>query len=425
MDKKKPLIGDGAFLPVKIERISDDAAFPIYCTYKNKSSGHLSEEASYQIRLGSVDYLMTAEEIVKASNLPAVLIEEGLTARITELEAKNATLTAELEEEKANTYGWTNTAEERGRLISGLRESLNKASEENDELITKNNELEDANRSLTKACSEWQTAAQANFETTEELREENKKLKQQLADANELLSDAQAKVKELTEADCMRLHEFKPILEERDRLKAEVATRTDNVKNLVEENDRLKKLLNRQEESMRGVEEYADQLKKIADDLGDENEKLKAENDQEKKRTQVWKDSAEEHRQRAEELEDDVKRYEEDIADSEVKIQRLGQENDSLKADILELKAQINAFQSDPKEVEELKEDLANARGQADLFKAERDELDAKVQEHNDIFRKWSKKIHSQEAGIKQRDLIISLLAARAIELEEGGKSNG
>ena len=279
-------------------------------------------------------------------------------------------------------------------------------------------------------------------EKIKELEAENRKLKQQLADANELLTDAQAQVKELTEADCMRLQEFKPIIKERDRLKAEVATRTDNVKNLVEENDRLKKLLNSKEEGMRKIEEYADQLKKIADDLGDENEKLKAENDklktdsdewgksarmyserlcglkeevdavkaeleQEKKRTQVWKDSSEEHRKRAEELEGDVKRYEEDIADNEVKVQRLGQENDSLKADILELKAQINVFRSsrpDPKEVEELKKRI--------------DVLEKLRSSH-------IRTIHALATQIKEKNFMISALVKKGIELEEGGESNG
>jgi chromosome segregation ATPase len=393
---KEYKVGEGYFLPVKITSTDYDREFPVQFSYFD-GQDHYTE----CVQDGA---LLTAEEIVKASNLPAVLIEEGLTTRITELEAKNATLTAELEEEKANTYGWTNTAEERSRLISGLRESLNKASEENDELITKNNELEDANRSLTKACSEWQTAAQAHFKTTEKLREESKRLKQQLADANELLSDAQAQVKKLTEADCMRLQEFKPIIEERDKLKAEVATRTDNVKNLVEENDRLKKLLNRQEESMRGVEEYADQLKKIADDLGDENEKLKAELEQEKKRTQVWKDSSEEHRQRAEELDGDVKRYEMDIADNEVKIQRLGQENDSLKADILELKAQLNVLRSsqpDPREVEELEKRIAM--------------LEKLKFSHIKTIQGFTKRL-------KEKDFMISALVRKGIELEEGGE---
>ena len=44
-----------------------------------------------------------------------------------------------------------------------------------------------------------------------------------------------------------------------------------------EEIRKLQKLLNSKEEGMRKIEEYADQLKKIADDLGDENEKLRAE----------------------------------------------------------------------------------------------------------------------------------------------------
>lgn len=421
---KEYKVGEGYFLPVKITSTDYDREFPVQFSYFD-GQDHYTE----CVQDGT---LLTAEEIVKASNLPAVLIEEGLTARITELEAKNATLAAELEEEKANTYGWTNTAEERGRLISDLKESLHEASEENaanDEAL--------AQMSVKKA----------------ELEDEIEKLKRQLDGANELLSDAQAKVKELTEADCMRVQEFKPIIEERDRLKAEAATRTENVKNLVEENDRLraemdrlkktleeraenvlnlleendrlKKLLNSKEEGMRKIEEYADQLKKIADDLGDENEKLKAENDQERKRTQVWKDASEEHRQAAEELKADIERYEEDKTDLEWEVKRNESEINKLHADNLELKAQINAFRSDPKEVEELKEDLANARGQADLFKSERDEFDVQIQKYKDTLRKWSKKIHSQEAGIKQRDLIISLLAARAIELEEGGESNG
>ena len=287
-----------------------------------------------------------------------------------------------------------------------------------EELKARNTELEARCKELDALCKEVMATRDEAIRQNNELIAENKKLKQQLADANELLSDAQAQVKELTEADCMRLHEFKPIIEERDRLKAEVATRTENVKNLVEENDRLKADRDEWEKSARMYSERLCGLKEEVD-------AVKAELEQEKKRTQVWKDSSEEHRQRAEELEGDVKRYEMDISDSEVKIQRLGQENDSLKADILELKAQINAFQPDPKEIEELKKDLANARGQADLFKSERDEFDIQIQKYKDTLRKWGKKIHSQEAGIKQRDLVISLLAARAIELEEGGESNG
>ena len=220
-------------------------------------------------------------------------------------------------------------------------------------------------------------------EYTEKAERKIRSLEQQLADAKENLSDAQAKVKELTETDCMRVQEFKPIIEERDKLKEEVATRTGNVKNLVEEND---------------------QLKKIADDLGDENEKLKAENEQEKKRTQVWKDSSEEHRQRAEELEGDVRRYEQDISEVEVTVQKLTKENDSLKADILELKAQINVFRPDFKETDALKKRI--------------NMLEKLKEVHVKTIRRLTRQI-------KEKNFMISALVKKGIELEEGGESNG
>lgn len=44
-----------------------------------------------------------------------------------------------------------------------------------------------------------------------------------------------------------------------------------------EEIRKMQKLLKSKEDGVRKIEEYADQLKKIADDLGDENEKLKRE----------------------------------------------------------------------------------------------------------------------------------------------------
>lgn len=220
-------------------------------------------------------------------------------------------------------------------------------------------------------------------EYTEKAERKIRSLEQQLADAKENLSDAQEKVRELTETDCLRVQEFKPIIEERDKLKAEVATRTENVKNLVEEND---------------------QLKKLADDLGDENEKLKAELEQEKKRTQVWKDSSEEHRQRAEELEGDVRHYEQDISEVEVTVQKLTKENDSLKADILELKAQIDVFRPDPKEIEALKKRI--------------NMLEKLKEVHVRAIRRSTKQL-------KEKDFMISALVKKGIELEEGGESNG
>lgn len=274
----------------------------------------------------------TAEEVVK-ENYP---FWDGVRQmdRITAMEAENAS----------------------------LKESLHEASEEN--------------------LANDEALAQMNIKKAE-LEAENEKLKQQLADASELLSDAQEKVRELTEADCMRVQEFKPIIEERDRLKAEVATRTENVKNLVEEND---------------------QLKKLADGLGDENEKLKAENEQEKKRTQVWKDSSEEHRQRAEELEGDVRRYEQDISEVELTVQKLTKENDSLKADILELRAQIDVFRPDPKEIEALKKRI--------------NMLEKLKEVHIRVIRRSTRRL-------KEKDFVISALVEKGIELEEGGESNG
>lgn len=202
-----------------------------------------------------------------------------------------------------------------------------------------------------------------------ELEDENEKLKRQLADANELLSDAQAQVKELTEADCMRVQEFKPIIEERDRLKGEL--------------------------------------------------------EQEKKRTQVWKDSAEEHRQTAEELEGDVERYETDIADNEAKIQRLEKENNSLKADILELKAQINAFGPRSSEVDELKKEKKAVEDELEYRRSDIVVLNGKLKTANKENGRMAKRVFRYEAESKQKDLIISMLAARVLELEKGGESNG
>jgi chromosome segregation ATPase len=180
-------------------------------------------------------------------------------------------------------------------------------------------------------------------EYTEKAEKRIRSLEGQLADASDNLSEAQAQVKELTEADCMRVQEFKPIIEERDRLKNEL--------------------------------------------------------EQEKKRTQVWKDASEDHRKTAEELEGDVRRYEQDISEEEVKNQRLEQENNSLKAGILELKAQIEVLRS-AGDVEALKEKL-NARVKITA-----------------IHRKAIARLGN---AVKEKDLIISLLAARVLELEKGG----
>lgn len=336
------------YLPVGVNEIDNGYLYPVRVVFNN---GNGTNEGHNAIK-NMPDLLLTAEEVIK-ENYP---LWDGVNQmdRITALEAANAS----------------------------LKESLHEASEENlanDEAL--------AQMSVKKA----------------ELEAENEKLKQQLADANELLSDAQAKVKELTEADCMRLQEFKPIIEERDRLKAEVATRTDNVKNLVEENDRLKKLLNSKEEGMRKIEEYADQLKKIADDLGDENEKLKAENDQERKRTQVWKDASEEHRQAAEELKADIERYEEDKTDLEWEVKRNESEINKLHADNLELKAQINAF----------------GNGE------DRETLKKKLNAHEKIATIHRKAITGLGKTVKEKDCIISALVKRVMELEKGGESNG
>lgn len=182
-------------------------------------------------------------------------------------------------------------------------------------------------------------------EYTEKADRKIRSLEQQLADAKELLSEAQAKVDELTKADCMRVQEFKPIIEERDRLKTEL--------------------------------------------------------DQEKKRTQVWKDASEDHRKRAEELEGDVRRYEQDISEAEVTVQKLTKENDSLKADILELRAQINVFRPDTKEIEALKKRI--------------NMLEKLKEVHIKAIRRSTKQL-------KEKDFMISALVKKGIELEEGGE---
>jgi len=261
-------------------------------------------------------------------------------------------------------------------------------------------------------------------EYTEKAEKRIRSLEQQLKDANELLSEAQAKVKELTEADCMRVQEFKPIIEERDKLKAEVATRTENVKNLVEENDRLKRELEYEEKRAQmwndSAEELEADVKRYEQDITEKEVaiqkltsgndslkanilKLKAELEQEKKRTQVWKDASEDHRKRAEELEGDVRRYEQDISEEEAKNQRLEQENDSLKADILELKAQIEVFrssQSDTKVIEALKKRI---------------NMLEKLKEVH------VKTIRGLTRQLKGKDFMISALVKKGIELEEGG----
>lgn len=153
---KEYKVGEGYFLPVKITSTDYDREFPVQFSYFD-GRVHYTE----CVQDGT---LLTAEEIVKASNLPAVLIEEGLTARITELEAKNATLAAELEKEKANTNVWVNTAEERGRLIIGLKESLHEASEENsanDEALAQMN-IKKAELEAKLAESEATIAKQTN-----------------------------------------------------------------------------------------------------------------------------------------------------------------------------------------------------------------------------------------------------------------------
>lgn len=193
------------------------------------------------------------------------------------------------------------------------------------------------------------TIARATLEEyTEKAERKIRSLEQQLADAKENLSDAQEKVRELTETDCMRVQEFKPIIEERDKLKGEL--------------------------------------------------------EQEKKRTQVWKDSSEEHRQRAEELEGDVRRYEQDISEVEVTVQKLTKENDSLKADILELRAQIDVFRPDPKEIETLKKRI--------------NMLEKLKEVHIRVIRRSTRRL-------KEKDFVISALVEKGIELEEGGESNG
>jgi chromosome segregation ATPase len=188
-------------------------------------------------------------------------------------------------------------------------------------------------------------------EYTEKAEKRIRSLEGQLADSGELLSEAQAKVDELTKADCMRVQEFKPVIEERDRLKTEL--------------------------------------------------------EQEKKRTQVWKDASEDHRKRAEELEGDVRRYEQDISEEEVKNQRLEQENNSLKADILGLKAQIDVFrpsQSDTKVIEALKKRI--------------NMLEKLKEVHVKTIRRLTRQL-------KEKDFMISALVKKGMELEEGCESNG
>jgi chromosome segregation ATPase len=244
-------------------------------------------------------------------------------------------------------------------------------------------------------------------EYTEKAEKRIRSLEGQLADASDNLSEAQAQVKELTEADCMRVQEFKPIIEERDRLKSDLEYEKKRAKMWNDSAEELEADVKRYEQDIAEKEVAIQKLTSGNDSLKANILELKTELEQEKKRTQVWKDASEDHRKRAEELEGDVRRYEQDISEEEVKNQRLEQENNSLKADILELKAQIDVFrssQSDTKVIEALKKRI--------------NMLEKLKEVHVKTIRRLTRQL-------KEKDFVISALVKKGIELEEGGESNG
>jgi regulator of replication initiation timing len=119
-------------------------------------------------------------------------------------------------------------------LLKEVMATRDEAIRQNDELITKNNELEDANCNLTKACSEWQIAAQTSADNAkvadraaDELRKENKDLKAKVAENADTISRLSANKVALTE--------------EVGGLRETVADRTKDVQHLTEENDKLTK----------------------------------------------------------------------------------------------------------------------------------------------------------------------------------------
>ena len=202
--------GDTAYVPVKIAEVEHEdkwydyvvktpaydgvkAEFP-FCVADEEIK--TAEEVAGPLKTKADAMTVTADSLqkeneelkAKVAELTAWYHEANKTASEAaeandELKARNAELDALLKEVTA-------TRDEAIRQNNALVEENDKLGTERDQrnkdiraMKKERDELEDANRSLTKACSEWQTAAQAHFKTTEKLREENKKLKQQLDDA--------------------------------------------------------------------------------------------------------------------------------------------------------------------------------------------------------------------------------------------------
>ena len=158
---KEYKVGDRLYLPVWVtdmetnvmagrdkSTVITDAKFAYtYCL------GRINTAA---VRYGEEGLLLTAEDI-------AMVINTERDDALAELKARNAELEA---------------------LLKEVMATRDEAIRQNDELITKNNELEDANCNLTKACSEWQIAAQTSADNAkvadaaaDQLRKENRELK--------------------------------------------------------------------------------------------------------------------------------------------------------------------------------------------------------------------------------------------------------
>ena len=213
---KKYEVDGKYFLPVTVFTTDARSINPIGVQYVFASNG--SKGTTYLDDYP--DLLLTAEEIY-ASRQTADKIEyltdmldygRKKYDEIAELKSRNAELEA---------------------LLKEVMATRDEAIKQNDELITKNNELEDANCNLTKACSEWQIAAQTCADNakvadraTEELRKENKELKSKVAESADTISRLSANKVALTE--------------EVGKLRETVADRTIDVQHLTEENAKLK-----------------------------------------------------------------------------------------------------------------------------------------------------------------------------------------
>jgi chromosome segregation ATPase len=255
-----------------------------------------------------------------------------------------------------------------------------------DEVVTENNKLkarvaslQEENGNLTKACSEWQIAAQTSADNAkvadaaaDNLRKENRELKAKVTELNVengKLKDGADKLKD-TLVD--RTKDVQHLQEANNVLNSELDYRNDAFyamkkerDTLLEENKKLKAERDQRDKDFWAMKKDRDELDSIGGKLREENEKLKAEVEDLTGQRDKYKGDAEYFHGEKLTAEENARSVRQENATLTGRNERLESENASLKAERDQRKNDLLAMKKDRDKLlaenEKLKQELKDA----------------------------------------------------------------